>query len=157
MLPYLYSQFKEILSWNSNVSNLAVIEAKTRTGFHGRKAGPVISPKKWEYCYYRRGSKISISSQSWVKDSPRFCLSQANSFLWCSLYFRTAKQSNVDLSCLHLYRQGKIFLLPFSITYCMSFLLFTWRFCLLLQVWNYLLLLGICALFKKRALFFYYG
>lgn len=32
--------------------------------------------------------------------------------------------------------------------------MFTWRFCLLLQVWNYLLLLGICALFKKRALFF---
>lgn len=71
--------------------------------------------------FKERVKKISISSQSYVKDSPRFCLSQANSFLWCSLYFRTAKQSNVGLSCLHLYRQGKIFLLPFSITYCMSF------------------------------------
>lgn len=35
-------------------------------------------------------------------------------------------------------------------------LLFTWRFCLLLQVWNYLLLLGICALFKKREHFFFF-
>lgn len=35
-------------------------------------------------------------------------------------------------------------------------LLFTWRFCLLLQVWNYLLLLGICALFKKQEHFFFF-
>ena len=66
----------------------------------------------------------------------------------------SAKQSYIELSCLHLYWQGEIFLLPFYYL-LYELLLFTWRFCLLLQVWNYLLLLGICALFKKRALFFF--
>jgi hypothetical protein len=71
------------------------------------------------------------------------------------LFVISALQSNVpiDFSCLHLYWQGEIFLLPFYYL-LYELLLFTWRFCLLLQVWNYLLLLGICALFEKQALFF---
>lgn len=96
--------------------------------------------------------EISLSPQSWVTVSQRLCWTQATPWFWCSLYPSPAKQSYIDFSCLHLYRQGEIFLLPFLLLY--ELLLFTWRFCLLLQVWNYLLLLGICALFKKRALFF---
>lgn len=66
-----------------------------------------------------------------------------------------AKRSYIDFGRLHLYWQGEYFYyLFYYLLYELS--LFTWRFCLLLQVWNYLLLLGICALFKKRALFFFF-
>lgn len=108
--------------------------------------------------FKERVKKISISSQSYVKDSPRFCLSQANSFLWCSLYFRTAKQSNVDLSCLHLYRQGKIFLLPFSITYCMSFCCLLGGFVFYYKFGTiYYCLVFVLCLKNESTFFFYYG
>lgn len=85
-----------------------------------------------------------------VKD---FRGTQANP--WILVLLVSALRSKVTLSQIACICTGKAKYFYYLFYYLLyELLLFTWRFCLLLQVWNYLLLLGICALFKKRALFF---
>lgn len=89
--------------------------------------------------------------------SRRFGWTQAN--LCFGALCISALQSKVTLISVVCICTGKAKYFYYLFYYLLyELLLFTWRFCLLLQVWNYLLLLGICALFKKQALFFFnYG
>lgn len=64
-----------------------------------------------------------------------------------------SKVTWIPVVCICTGKEKYFYYLFYYLLY--ELLLFTWKFCLLLQVWNYLLLLGICALFKKQALFFF--
>lgn len=75
----------------------------------------------WRVCQGERRLNYSkqnvkskeISPASWPVHQPEVVSNTGKSVIWCSLYLSPAKQSYIDFSCLHLYRQGKIFLLPF--------------------------------------------
>lgn len=105
----------------------------------------------------RLSRKENVKSQGTQPSAPaprdsraRSCGTRAAPWPRCSADLRAARPSSAALRCIG---EAKYFYyLFYSLLY--ELLLFTWRFCLLLQVWNYLLLLGTCALLEKRALFF---
>lgn len=139
----------------------------TQTGFHTATTLPKVAPNlnlplAIGESFKGRGDWITLSKMWKVRKSAlhpgpstsrRFCWTQAN--LWFGAFCISALQSEVTLISVVCICTGKAKYFYYLFYYLLyELLLFTWRFCLLLQVWNYLLLLGICALFKKQALFF---